>query len=65
MTLAVGYIVCYLANKEKKALRSVGFAIGILIIIASSLLMLERITWRVKSCGRISHEMMPMPPQKK
>lgn len=42
ITLAFGYIVCILANKEKGALRTLGFTIGIVIIVGCLVLALLR-----------------------
>lgn len=38
MSLAIGYVLCILANKEKKALRTVGFTLGVSVIVLSLLL---------------------------
>lgn len=60
IALALGYIVCYLANKEHKALKTAGYTIGTFIIVLSSILILAKIIWGIalwsKTCGR----MMPL-----
>lgn len=48
IALALGYIVCYLANREEKALRTVGYTIGISIIALSSLLILGNLFLEAK-----------------
>ncbi|MCX5701493.1 MAG: hypothetical protein NTW64_00725 [Candidatus Omnitrophica bacterium] len=45
IALAMGYIVCYLANKEQKLLRSLGNLIGLFIIVISSLLLMAKYLW--------------------
>lgn len=42
VSLAFGYIVCVLANKEKGTLRTLGFTIGTVIVIESLVLALLR-----------------------
>jgi ABC-type uncharacterized transport system permease subunit len=59
VALGLGYIVCYLANKETKFLRKLGFAIGAFIIVASSVLILAKAFWTLsiytKTCGISAH----------
>jgi uncharacterized MAPEG superfamily protein len=45
IALAMGYIVCYLANKEQKLLRSMGNLIGLFIIIISTLFLIAKYLW--------------------
>lgn len=53
MALGLGYIVCYLANREEKNLRKVGYVIGIFMIITSCLLILAKAAWMVKGCSKM------------
>ncbi|MFH1889132.1 MAG: hypothetical protein ABH806_03480 [Candidatus Omnitrophota bacterium] len=55
-TLAVGYIVCILANKEKGVLKKGGLVIGIAVIAISSIIILGKAVWTAKKCTR----MLPM-----
>jgi hypothetical protein len=43
VALAMGYIVCYLANREEKGLRRLGYTVGIVIIVFSGLLLLNKL----------------------
>ncbi|MCX5710519.1 MAG: hypothetical protein NT060_00880 [Candidatus Omnitrophica bacterium] len=49
ITLAVGDVICVLANKEKGFLRKAGMVIGAGIIISSILLVSCKIAWRLKT----------------
>lgn len=51
IALALGYIVCSLANKEEKALRKAGYVIGISIIVLSSLLILGNLFLEATTCA--------------
>ncbi|MFA5356088.1 MAG: hypothetical protein WC301_01595 [Candidatus Omnitrophota bacterium] len=65
IALAVGYIVCLLANKEKGKLRKAGYVIGIAIIAMSSIIILSKALWIAKKCINrcpIRGSMMPMQP---
>jgi hypothetical protein len=56
ITLALGYIVVTLANREKGRLKTIGYIIGVAIIITSSLLILAKVLWittGVTKCDRI------------
>lgn len=77
VALALGYIVCHLATKNEKTLKTMGYAIGGSIIILSSLLILGNLFLEARACtNRLSGRskpwmmrqqapMMPMPsPQK-
>lgn len=50
LTLALGYIVCLLAKKEKGLLKTAGYAIGIAIIVISSVVVLGKGLWAAKKC---------------
>lgn len=43
ISLATGYLVCYLANKEKGALKTLGYLIGGFIILLSSLFIITHL----------------------
>lgn len=51
IALALGYIVCSLASKEKGTLKTTGYIIGISIIVISSLLLVSKIL-KVAGKGR-------------
>ena len=65
LALALGYIVCSLAKKEKGLLKTTGYAIGIAIIAISSVLVLGKVLWTAKMCVKmcpIKQSSMLMPP---
>jgi len=65
LALALGYIVCSLAKKEKGLLKSTGYTIGIAIIAISSVIILGKVIWKAKMCVRMcpmKASVMPMPP---
>ncbi|MBU4346333.1 MAG: hypothetical protein KKH29_03285 [Candidatus Omnitrophica bacterium] len=65
IALALGYITCSLASKEKRILKTTGYIIGVFIIVISSLLLISEIS-RVagKDCYKakkmMMHEKMPI-----
>ncbi len=64
LTLALGYIVCSLAKKEKGLLKTTGYAIGIAIIVISSVVVLGKVLWAAKMCVKMcpmKQFSMPMP----
>jgi len=65
IALALGYIVCSLAKKEKGLLKTTGYAIGIAVIAISSVIVLGKVLWTVKMCVKVcpikESVMMPMP----
>ena len=68
IALALGYIVCYLANREEKALKNIGLAIGIFIIAASVLLVAAKFAWKMQACKGgmgMPHKMMMQEQQPK
>ena len=75
MALAFGYIVCYLAHREEKLLKRLGYIIGIVIIIGTALVILDKALLRVqryqacKECmhrhGKMSIPFKPGGPQEK
>ena len=65
LALALGYIVCSLAKKEKGLLKTTGYTIGIAIIAISSVLVLGKVLWAAKMCVKMcpmKASIMPMPP---
>lgn len=48
VSLALGYIVCSLAQKEKGLLKTVGYIIGTVVIVISSLIVLVKVLVTVK-----------------
>jgi len=61
VVLGLGYIVCYLAEREEKTLRILGFGIGAFMIGFSLMIILSNAVMMHRSCRRmkaISHEMM-------
>lgn len=74
IALGLGYIVCYLANREEKALRQVGFLIGTFIIALSVIMIVNQLLLSARMCnmaakGFMPHKMMmkgqPQPPIQK
>ena len=51
LALGVGYIVCYLANREEKALRSLGLIIGGIIIAVSAVMLLNNLLFSARMCS--------------
>ncbi|MDD5596002.1 MAG: hypothetical protein PHY94_07170 [Candidatus Omnitrophica bacterium] len=51
MALALGYLVLYFANREEKDLRTLGYVIGVVIIIISSVAIIGKIVTRAKFCN--------------
>jgi len=49
IALASGYIVCYLAKREEGYLRKLGFALGVFIIVATIVLLLGKLSMRIRS----------------
>ena len=70
LALALGYIVCSLAKKEKGLLKTTGYTIGIAIIAISSVIVLGKVLWTAKMCIKMcpvrmcpmKASFMPLPP---
>lgn len=65
IALALGYIVCLLAKKEKDLLKTAGYTIGIAIIAISSVIVLGKALWTAKMCVKMcpmKQSSMSMPP---
>jgi len=77
IALALGYIVCYLANREEKKLRFLGYLVGVFIIIFCAVTIISNAFFsarmygamckmRKMGCmskmGMMQHKMMPPPP---
>lgn len=63
IAVALGYIVCTLAKKEKGLLKSTGYAIGIAIIAISSVIVLGKVLSTAKMCVKmcpLKQSSMPM-----
>lgn len=45
IALGAGYLVCAQASKEKKALKLLGYAIGVFVIVVSGVIVLNKLTW--------------------
>jgi len=63
LALALGYIVCSLAKKEKGLLKTTGYFIGIAIVVISSVLILSKLIWTTKMCAKVcamKHLNMPV-----
>lgn len=54
VALAMGYVVLYLAKREDKALRTIGYIIGIFIIALSALLILVGLGFKARACGKMA-----------
>lgn len=65
LALGVGYIVCYLANREDKRLRSLGLIIGAVIIAVSTLMLLNNLLLSAQMCGSMRGGMGAMMPMHK
>lgn len=74
IALALGYIVCYLAKREDKALKTVGYVIGVFIIALSAILLVGKSVARFDLYRKVGKQhyrqmlempqaapMMPMP----
>ncbi len=48
--LAAGYVICSIANREKKPLKNIGYLIGAIIIILSITLIARSAIVAVKKC---------------
>lgn len=62
IALALGYIVCLLAKKEKGLLKTTGYTIGIAIIAISSVIVLGKVLWTAKMCMKMCPFSMPVEP---
>jgi len=65
IALALGYIVCSMAGKEKGALKRIGYLLGTLIILLSSILIIGKLIAsaiiynKICKLKKISHQCMP------
>jgi len=59
VALGIGYMVLYLANREEKNLKAVGYFIGIFIIAVSGIIILNSLLWSVKISKSMG--MLPRP----
>lgn len=69
IALGIGFIVYYLAKREEKALKAIGYIIGITIIIIAGILVLDRLLMHynrnLRRCAlRQGGIMMPIQPAK-
>lgn len=69
IALGIGFIVYYLAKREEKALKAIGYIIGISIIVLAGILVLDRLLMHYnrdfRRCAlRQRGIMMPMRPAK-
>lgn len=75
IALALGYIVCYLANREEKNLRMAGLLIGGFVIAFSAIALVGNLLFTARVCGMgkmsrmgrmgmpmMQHKMMPPAP---
>lgn len=67
IALGVGYLVCAQASKETKKLKGLGYIIGIFIIAATAIIILNKVMWfcgSAKFCplkGKMMQQQMPIP----
>ena len=54
LALALGYIVCYLAQKGSKSLKITGYIIGTFIITVSAVLILNKLAMDMRMSGRMN-----------
>lgn len=59
ISLALGYVVFYLANREEKALRNLGFFIGVFVMALSAVLIFNNLA-SGKFCGKMGGKGMMM-----
>jgi len=59
VAMALGYIVCYLANREEKTLRLAGYLIGIFIILLSAMLIVNNLVLNLRFCEKKVSLVMP------
>ncbi len=64
IALSLGYLVCYFANREEKTLRTVGLAIGVIVIAISSLFLIKNLALQAKMCAQKGQCEMMMPRHK-
>ena len=65
IALALGYIVCLLAKKEKDLLKTAGYIIGVVIIAIASAVVLAKVLLTAKICIKMcpfKQSSMPMTP---
>ena len=58
VALGVGYMVCYLAKREEKTFKALGYLIGTFIIVLSALLILSSLLLAARFCNRMGKGMM-------
>lgn len=59
LALGLGYIVCYLANREERGLRAIGYLIGVFMIILSALLILNNLLLSARLCRKMGGMILP------
>lgn len=60
VALGLGYIVCYLANREEKTLRTVGYCIGTFMMVLSALLITISVFFSARICNNMPYHRMMM-----
>lgn len=50
IALTLGYLVFYFAKREEGLLKKLGYSIGVLVIAASLILLLGKLTLRLNAC---------------
>ncbi len=58
IALGIGYIVCYLAEREEKDLKTIGYAIGLFIIASSAFMIVKSMLFAGKMMAMGGHCMM-------
>lgn len=61
IALGLGYIVCYLAKREDKFLKTLGYLIGTFVIALSALIILANIILDARFCSKMGGSVMMMP----
>jgi len=59
VALALGYIVCYLANREEGNFRSAGYIIGVFIILLSIVLIFNNLISSARFYRKMENIMLP------
>ncbi len=61
IALGLGYIVCYLAKREDKFLKTLGYLIGTFVMVLSALAILANIVLDARFCRKMGGSVMMMP----
>ncbi len=51
IALASGYVVCYLAKREEKRLKTLGYLVGLFIIAFTASIVITNVLFAARMCG--------------